>query len=108
MHSERHILAGGQTNVETLLLLEARPAAGESDAEIVDGAWNFAQLNRRYSHYLEVLDRSLAGEFEDLKDPVAAKALRRGPRPAIVEVDEALKEPILWTATGTPIKFGHT
>jgi phenylacetic acid degradation operon negative regulatory protein len=74
VHGEREILAGGQINVESLLLLEARPAAGESDAEIVDGAWDFAQINRRYARHLEVLDRCPAGE---LADAGAAKALRR-------------------------------
>lgn len=77
VHSEREILAGGQTNVETLLLLEARPAAGESDAEIVDGAWDFARINLHYSRHSEVLDRSPADRFKDLKDTGAARALRR-------------------------------
>jgi phenylacetic acid degradation operon negative regulatory protein len=62
VHGEREILAGGQVNVETLLLLEARPAAGESDAEIVAGAWDFAEINRRYVRH---------------KDARAAGALRR-------------------------------
>jgi hypothetical protein len=35
---ERQTLGGGQINVESLLLLEARPCAGESDAEIVASA----------------------------------------------------------------------
>jgi len=74
VHGEREILAGGQVNVESLLLLEARPAAGESDAEIVDGAWDFARINRLYSRHLEVLGRCPAGE---LADAGAAKSLRR-------------------------------
>jgi DNA-binding transcriptional regulator PaaX len=74
VQGEREILAGGQVNVETLLLLEARPAAGESDAEIVDGAWDFAQINRRYARHLELLDRCPAGELADVG---AAKVLRR-------------------------------
>jgi hypothetical protein len=65
---------GGRVNVESLLLLEARPAAGESDAEIVHGAWDFVQINRRYARHMEVLDGFPAGE---LTDPGAAKALRR-------------------------------
>ena len=74
VHGDRGILAGGQVNVETLQRLEARPAAGENDAEIVDGAWDFAHINRRYARHLEVLDRCPAGE---LADAGAAKALRR-------------------------------
>ena len=34
---ERQILVDGNINVESLILLEARPCAGETDAEIV--AW---------------------------------------------------------------------
>jgi len=40
LDAERQILVGGKINVESLLLLEARPCAGESDAEIVAGAWD--------------------------------------------------------------------
>lgn len=35
---ESEIPGGGKINVESLLLLEARPCAEESDAEIVAGA----------------------------------------------------------------------
>ena len=52
---EREILGGGNINVESLLLPEARPCAGESDAEIVAGAWDFERLNRRYARHLKVL-----------------------------------------------------
>jgi DNA-binding transcriptional regulator PaaX len=37
--AEREVLGGGKINVESLILLEARPCAGESDAEMVAGAW---------------------------------------------------------------------
>jgi phenylacetic acid degradation operon negative regulatory protein len=52
---ERQILGGGKINVESLLLLEARPCAGESDAEIVVGAWDFERINRLYTRHLEIL-----------------------------------------------------
>src|SRR5882672_7844565 len=35
LQAEKQILAGGKINVKSLVLLEARPCAGESDAEIV-------------------------------------------------------------------------
>lgn len=57
MPGERELLAGGITNVESLLLLEARPCAGESDEEIVAGAWDFRVINRNYERYLKVLER---------------------------------------------------
>jgi DNA-binding transcriptional regulator PaaX len=43
---------GGKINVESLLLLEAQPGAGESDAEIVAGAWDFERINRRHARHL--------------------------------------------------------
>jgi phenylacetic acid degradation operon negative regulatory protein len=57
MRGERDVLAGGAVNVESLLLLEARPCAGERDEEIVAGAWDFPAINRHYARYLKVLER---------------------------------------------------
>jgi len=74
MRDEREVLAGGKVNVESLLLLEARPCAGESDAEIVTGAWDFERINRRYARHLKVLEQCPTGP---LRDEAAAKALRR-------------------------------
>jgi phenylacetic acid degradation operon negative regulatory protein len=71
---EREVLTDSKVNVESLLLLEARPAAGETDAEIVEGAWDFERINRRYARHLEVLDRCPEGE---LQDEEAAIELRR-------------------------------
>jgi DNA-binding transcriptional regulator PaaX len=55
VHGERAILENGKINVESLLLLEARPCSGESDAEIVAGAWDFCAINRRYAKHLQLL-----------------------------------------------------
>lgn len=52
---ERTLLADGPVNVESLLLLEARPCAGETDAQIVAGAWDFADLGQRYARHQAVL-----------------------------------------------------
>ena len=71
---ERRILGGGKINVESLLLLEARPCAGESDAEIVAGAWDFERINRRYARHLKILDERPGGA---LRNDGAAKALLR-------------------------------
>lgn len=54
LDAEKSALAGSFVNVESLLLLEARPAAGESDAEIVAGAWDFPAINQGYAEYLAV------------------------------------------------------
>jgi phenylacetic acid degradation operon negative regulatory protein len=74
VQDEYGILAGGRIKVQSLLLLEARPAAGESDAEIVAGAWDFPQINRRYERHLKMLDGC---PVADLGDAGAAEALRR-------------------------------
>jgi phenylacetic acid degradation operon negative regulatory protein len=74
LNEERLILGGGKINVESLLLLETRPCAGESDAEIVAGAWDFDQINRRYARHLKVLkQRPTRAPLGD----AAAKALLR-------------------------------
>jgi len=69
LETERSILAGGKTNVESLILLEARACAGELDAEIVEGAWDFDRINQRYSQYLRLLSARPSGV---IKDKVAA------------------------------------
>lgn len=60
--------------MESLILLEARPCAGESDAEIVAGAWDFERINRRYARHLKVLAERPGGA---LRNDAAAKALLR-------------------------------
>jgi len=71
---ERQILGGGKINVESLLLLEARPCAGESDAEIVAGAWDFERINRRYARHLKILGERPGGA---LRNAATAKTLLR-------------------------------
>ncbi len=74
VRDEREILEGGKINVETLILLEARPCAGESDTEIVAGAWDFERINRRYVRHMKILDARPGGA---LRNKATAKALRR-------------------------------
>jgi phenylacetic acid degradation operon negative regulatory protein len=57
IHEERALLEDGPVNVESLLMLEARPCAGETDAEIVAGAWDFHEINQRYAAHGEILAR---------------------------------------------------
>ncbi|ACB75147.1 PaaX family transcriptional regulator C-terminal domain-containing protein [Opitutus terrae] len=40
---------------ESFSFIEARPCAGETDADVVKGAWSFPAINRNYANYLEVL-----------------------------------------------------
>jgi phenylacetic acid degradation operon negative regulatory protein len=74
MEEERQTLAQGSINVGSLVLLEARTVAGESDAEIVAGAWDFDRINQGYSGYLKILDRRPSAV---LKSEAAAKKLFR-------------------------------
>ncbi len=71
---EQRILGGGKIDVESLILLEARPCAGETDAEIVAGAWDFERINRRYTRHLKILHERPGGT---LGNEVAARALLR-------------------------------
>lgn len=65
---QQTLLRGTKTDVESLILLEARPCAGETDEEIVSGAWDFAQINRRYARHLKVLEAlpSLRGRAKNV------------------------------------------
>ena len=54
---ERALLADDPTDVESLIVLEARPCAGETDSEIVAGAWDFAKINACYTAYQRLLAR---------------------------------------------------
>jgi phenylacetic acid degradation operon negative regulatory protein len=74
LEAERQILVGGHVNVESLILLEARPCAGESDAEIVAGAWDFEAINRRYARHIEILGQR---PTESLANERTAQALHR-------------------------------
>jgi phenylacetic acid degradation operon negative regulatory protein len=72
LEEERQILVGGKVNVESLILLDARPCAGESDPEIVNGAWDFKHINLCYARHLEILDDRPSTA---LRNETAAKAL---------------------------------
>ena len=74
LEEERQILVGGRINVESLILMEARPCAGETDPEIVSGAWDFERINRRFARHLKILDERPGGA---LGNEVAARALQR-------------------------------
>jgi len=64
LDEEKRILGSGGINVKSLLLLEARLHGGESDAQIVRGAWDFELINGRYARYLEVLMERPAGAMQ--------------------------------------------
>ncbi len=53
----RQALAEIRVQADAFLVIEGKPAAGESDAEIVEGAWDFERINRHYDHYLAVAQK---------------------------------------------------
>jgi phenylacetic acid degradation operon negative regulatory protein len=65
VREERDLLVGTEVNVASLLFLEAKPCSGETDAQIVAGAWEFGGINRRYASYLQLLDKRPADEPRD-------------------------------------------
>lgn len=73
LDKENEALAGLSVDVESLILLEARPVAGESDRDIVRGAWDFAAINKRYSAHLAVLQ---ARPRESVAVPGTARKLK--------------------------------
>lgn len=74
MKSEHRILREGDVNVNSLLLLEAQPCAGESDEEIVTGAWDFPRINSRYQRVMEILARFID---EPVVNNAAARDLQK-------------------------------
>ena len=98
MHNEGEVLAGGKTNVESLILLEVRPCAGKTDAQIVAGAWDFERINRSYAECIAILDQRPTGA---LRDNATAKGFQRWAAAehttwlAAVSLDPLLPEPLL-------------
>ena len=52
----RQTISSLTADPEALLFIEGRPCAGERDAAIVAGAWNFARINEAYRKYLRIHD----------------------------------------------------
>jgi len=63
------VLARESIAVETLTLFEGRPAGGETDAQLVAGAWDFATINARYEQHQRVLrELPATADFTVLRD----------------------------------------
>ena len=74
LEEQREILASERIDVESLILLDARPCAGETNEQIVAGAWDFERINNRYTDHLKVLKQRPAGS---LRSEAAARTLQR-------------------------------
>lgn len=95
---ERARLADGPVDVGTLILLEARPCAGETDEQIVAGAWDFADLNQRYAAHQAVLARRPRRSLDSKEAAQAFYSWFRAEREAwmnAIECDPLLPEPLL-------------
>ena len=90
---EQQILGGGKINVESLILLEARPCAGESDTEIASGAWDFERINRRYAAYLKILNERPDGVLRN--DPAAKTLMRWAAAEREAWLDAVTNDPLL-------------
>jgi phenylacetic acid degradation operon negative regulatory protein len=71
---EAQVFRGARIDVESLIVMEARPCAGESDAEIVAGAWDFDRINRLYEQHLKIL---MTKPTDKLQDKLHARTFRQ-------------------------------
>jgi hypothetical protein len=53
---EQEAIKKGVIRVTSLTLFEAQPCGGESDLEIVQGAWDFGRINLQYIRHMKLLD----------------------------------------------------
>ena len=97
LETVRQLLGGTKVEVEQLTLFEGRPCGGESDKDLVAGAWDFEKINQRYGAWNRVADsapKPVAGLFEPAKLRCWA-ARERAAWQAIVACDPFLPEPLL-------------
>jgi phenylacetic acid degradation operon negative regulatory protein len=73
MEQERQHLVAGNIHVNSLILLEGRACAGETDEKIVAGAWDFDTINQRYERYMKILRERPGG---NVANETEAKLLR--------------------------------
>jgi DNA-binding transcriptional regulator PaaX len=91
--AEKTLLAGMDVDVESLIFLEATPCAGESDQDMVTGAWDFDEINCRYEEELSVLAARPEGR---LTDEATAQAFQRWTEKERATWQEAIKlDPLL-------------
>lgn len=76
----RAIVAAGPGNPESLLLFEGQPSSGESAADIVNSAWDFAEINRRYEAHGAVLRACPAGPLDSAANRTRLHAWARRER----------------------------
>ncbi len=98
MEPEVEVIRAGQIDVEALILMEASPCAGESDDEIVAGAWNFPRINRRYREHMAILAQKPSGRIDNHAKATAIRrwaAAERKAWAAAMHADPLLPQPLL-------------
>ena len=63
LDQQRALLKSTTPNAKMVTLLEANPCGGETTEDVVSVAWNFAEINKRYSDYLQVLQNRPQGNL---------------------------------------------
>jgi phenylacetic acid degradation operon negative regulatory protein len=98
VHEVLEALEEFRDDVETFLLMEARCCAGYSNAAIVAGAWDFAEINKRYRAYLHRATLNASELTRMRQSPAALKAWIGSERIAwqhALEIDPLLPR-VLW------------
>ncbi|HZL43872.1 MAG TPA: hypothetical protein VFD66_11415 [Verrucomicrobiae bacterium] len=102
LEEERQLLLGSRVDVGCLVMMEGRACAGESNAEIVSGAWNFDQINKAYARHLAVLEERPGSTLGNEK---AARALLRwGAAEREAWLNAVRRDPLL---PGTLLPLGY-
>jgi phenylacetic acid degradation operon negative regulatory protein len=65
LEQERSVLQGAEIDVQSLILLDARPCGRESDAQIVAAAWDLEDVKQRYARHSEILRQRPIGSIRD-------------------------------------------
>lgn len=78
----RAAFQGAASAVESLTLFEGRPAGGESDQDLVAGAWNFREIDELYTRWFRVAASAPAPEQVDPREPRGVRAWAQREREA--------------------------
>ena len=73
LNEENRLIGSMKADVESLILLEARACGGESDSDVVGGAWDFRTINRLYQRHLKILKQRPAGKINTQAQAVALR-----------------------------------
>ncbi len=94
----RRQVAGTSTNVEGLVLFEGRPGGGESDQDLVMGAWDFPDIFERYKMWNRIADAAPKPRSASARTAAVIRTWGGRERSAwrdIVEKDPFLPAPLL-------------